>query len=117
MNEINLPPNADQIHPDDCTCGVAGCTEHQSWGDWLLDQIFGPVAESPALDTLLNSLSNADKKSVAEIALEHGVSAQKAAELDAKSTLNVELDRLLASLDESEAKVIRERFGLPESND
>ena len=46
MGEINLPPNADQIHPNDCTCGVVGCHEHQTWGDWLLDQIFGEKPET-----------------------------------------------------------------------
>ena len=45
--ELGIPESVALLPPDTCTCGVERCTQHDTWGDRLIDGIFdnweGPV--------------------------------------------------------------------------
>ncbi len=45
--ELGIPESVALLPPDTCTCGVEGCTQHDTWCDRLIDGIFdnweGPV--------------------------------------------------------------------------
>lgn len=45
--ELGITESVALLPPDTCTCGVEGCTQHDTWGDRLIDGIFfnweGPV--------------------------------------------------------------------------
>ena len=38
--DLGLPESIAHLAPEACTCGVECCTEHQSWGDRVLELIF-----------------------------------------------------------------------------
>jgi hypothetical protein len=52
--KYGLPGNAKDINPDDCSCGKKSCSKHDSWGTWLVNQIF----EDSDFPLLLTSLDN-----------------------------------------------------------
>ena len=54
IKRLGLPANAIEIAPEDCTCGLAGCTEHQSWGDRVSDLVFADSNWSPELAQALD---------------------------------------------------------------
>lgn len=38
--DLGLPDSIAYLAPEACTCGLHGCTEHQSWGDRVTELIF-----------------------------------------------------------------------------
>ena len=40
LADLGIPENVAHLAPEPCTCGAKGCTEHESWGDRIMDSIF-----------------------------------------------------------------------------
>lgn len=40
LAELGIPESVARLAPKVCTCGTEGCTEHESWGNRIMDAIF-----------------------------------------------------------------------------
>ena len=40
LADLGIPESVARLAPEACTCGAEGCTEHESWGDRIIDEIF-----------------------------------------------------------------------------
>lgn len=45
--KYNLPAGGEKLDPNTCTCGKAGCQQHETWGEYLLKQIFTENETNP----------------------------------------------------------------------
>lgn len=49
IERLELPENAAEIAPEDCTCGQPGCKLHQTWGERVTDLVFEDLQFKPEL--------------------------------------------------------------------